>query len=363
MKAVAAFFSERRVGLVDHPEPEIAGPRQVKLRMLMAGVCGTDREIASFAYGSPPPQSPYLILGHEGVGEVVGVGEAVKGFTVGDLAVPTVRRPCPYGHCDPCLAGRQDFCVTGRFTERGIMGEHGIMAEFAVDDERHMVKVPPSIRDVAVLTEPLTVAEKAMEQALAMLGRMPGGRKALRGKAAVVIGAGPIGLLGAMKLVDSGYRTLVYSRSFEGSPAKAIATAMGAGFVDASELTPAELGELAGEIGLIYEAAGAARVTFEVLAELGVNGVCVLTGIPAPAAPVEVDAARIMRNMVLKNQALAGTVNAGHAAYVEAVRDLESFMGRFPEAVAAMLTSRVALNDVPAALAARGGVKTVVDIA
>jgi threonine dehydrogenase-like Zn-dependent dehydrogenase len=363
MKAVAAFFSERRVGLVDHPEPEITGPRQVKLRMLMAGICGTDREIASFAYGAPPPGCKYLILGHEGVGEVVEVGEGVKEFNVGDLAVPTVRRPCPHGHCGPCQAGRQDFCVTGRFTERGIMGEHGIMAEYAVDHERHMVKVLPAIRDVAVLTEPLTVAEKAMEQAHAMLGRMPGGRKAARGKAAVVIGAGPVGLLGAMKLVDSGYRTLVYSKTFEGSPAKAIAAAMGADFVDASEHAPAALGEMAGEIGLIYEAAGAAKATFEVLAELGVNGVCVLTGIPAPGAPVEVDAVRIMRNMVLKNQALAGTVNAGHAAYAEAARDLESFLRRFPEAVKALMTARVRLEDVPEALAARGGVKTVIEIA
>jgi D-arabinose 1-dehydrogenase-like Zn-dependent alcohol dehydrogenase len=61
-----------------------------------------------------------LIIGHEALGEVIEVGSGVTGFAPGDLAVLTVRRPCPHEWCGPCRKGRQDFCITGDFTERGI---------------------------------------------------------------------------------------------------------------------------------------------------------------------------------------------------------------------------------------------------
>ena len=204
MKALAVFPSSREVRLIDTPEPAIAGPTEVKLRILEAGICGTDREITSFQYGTPPADSPHLVIGHEALGEVMDVGSDVTGLAPGDLAVLMVRRPCPHDGCAPCRRGRPDFCITGDFTERGIKGAHGYMTEFVVDDQRYMVKVPKELREVAVLLEPLTVAEKAAEQVRALAARLPGELKNdpsnLR---AVVLGAGPIGLLGAMKLVNA----------------------------------------------------------------------------------------------------------------------------------------------------------------
>ena len=55
MKAIAVVPAEREVRLVEEPEPRIARPTDVKLRMLDVGVCGTDREICGFEYGAPPP--------------------------------------------------------------------------------------------------------------------------------------------------------------------------------------------------------------------------------------------------------------------------------------------------------------------
>ena len=52
MKSLAVFPSSREVRLIDRPEPVIAGPAEVKLRILEAGICGTDREITSFQYGT-----------------------------------------------------------------------------------------------------------------------------------------------------------------------------------------------------------------------------------------------------------------------------------------------------------------------
>ena len=65
MKALAVFPSSREVRLIDHPEPAIARPTEVKLRILDAGICGTDREITLFQHGTPPVNSPHLIIGHE----------------------------------------------------------------------------------------------------------------------------------------------------------------------------------------------------------------------------------------------------------------------------------------------------------
>ena len=281
MKALAVFPSSREVRLIDQPEPVIAGPTEVKLRILEAGICGTDREIASFIYGTPPVNSPHLVIGHEALGEVIDVGSGVTGLAPGDLAVLMVRRPCPHDRCIPCRSGRQDFCITGDFTERGIKGAHGYMTEFVVDDERYIVKVPKELREVAVLLEPLTVAEKAAEQVRIVKERLPGHLKAdPRNLRAVVLGAGPIGLLGAMKLVHSKFDTYVYSRGKADSPNVRIVSAIGAHFISSEELPPAALAKMLGNIFVVYEATGVAKISFDVLSVLGVNGIFIFTGVP-----------------------------------------------------------------------------------
>src|ERR1700722_1457746 len=102
MKAVAVFPADRRCEVIDHPEPHIASPTEVKMRMLDVGICGTDKEIVAFEFGTPPDGSPYLVIGHESLGEVVEVGANVKRIKPGDLVVATVRRPCSRPDCIAC---------------------------------------------------------------------------------------------------------------------------------------------------------------------------------------------------------------------------------------------------------------------
>src|SRR5207237_9561744 len=102
MKAVGVFPAKQEVRLVEHDEPKISAPADVKLRMLAVGVCGTDREICAFEYGTPPPGSDHFILGHESLGEVVEIGPAVTRVKPGDLVVATVRRPCGHESCAAC---------------------------------------------------------------------------------------------------------------------------------------------------------------------------------------------------------------------------------------------------------------------
>jgi hypothetical protein len=70
------------------------------------------------------------------------------------------------------------------------------------------------------------------------------------------------------------------------------------------------------------------------------NGIFVFTGVPERKAPIEIDTDLIMRNLVLKNQVVFGTVNAGRETFEAAVRDLGVFMQRWPGAVRSLITGR-----------------------
>lgn len=368
MKAVAVFPKQKEIRLVDHEAPVMSGRNAVMLRMLDVGVCGTDKEIAAFDYGTAPAGSDYLVIGHESVGEVVEVGRGVKRVKPGDLVVPMVRRPCPHDNCTSCRANEQDFCFTGDFTERGIKGAHGFMTEYVVDDERYVNPVPADLLDVAVLVEPLTIAEKGLIQLWCLQQRLSWvcpsdvrGRPVGDCHKAVVLGAGPVGLLGAMALAVQGFETYVYSRASSESPAPAIAEAIGGTYVSAETCSVAELAERVGCIDIVYEAVGASQLAFEVIKVLGPNGVFIFTGVPGRKGPVHIDTDAIMRSMVLNNQILLGTVNAGHEAFTAAVRHLGDFMERWPDAVRQLITGRFRPEDHLDLLMGRiGGIKNVI---
>ena len=321
MRAFAVTPSDGRASLVDLPE---AGPLtngQVLLRVLEVGVCGTDREIADQHYGTPPPGEEQLVIGHEALTEVLEIGPDIDGFKPGDLVVPSVRRPCPHEYCSACRADRQDFCYTGDFTERGIKESHGFMAERIVEQQRYLTRVPHQLRDVGVLVEPLTIAEKALTQVWQVQQRLPWACSVSddglpsQGCTALVLGAGPVGMLGAMALVDSGFHTFVYSREPEGGPRSQMVESFGAAYLSAESVKVEQLSDRLSGIDLVYEATGASGLAFDVLAELGVNGVFIFTGVPGRKHPFEIESGVLMRNLVLKNQVLFGTVNADAKAF------------------------------------------------
>ncbi len=345
MRAVAVFPADKKIQVVKHPEPARPRGHEVMLEMLDVGICGTDCEIARFEYGTPPAGSPYLVIGHESLGRVLEVGDLVTHVRPGDLVVTMVRRPCGQPHCRACAAGRQDFCFTGKFTERGINGHHGFMTEHVVDLERFMHVVPRELRHIGVLVEPLTIAEKALIQVWDVQQRLPWTLPGQaegdgRGHHALVLGAGPVGLLATLALLVRGFDTWVLSLEPEDSPKAHWVGAVGANYVSAKTTPIEELPERIGNIDLLYEATGAATVSFRALGVLGKNGVFIFTGVPGRKAPIELDADDLMRNMVLENQLVFGTVNAGPDAFAAAVLDLGRFHARWPTEVAALITGR-----------------------
>jgi len=360
MLAVAVFPAKREVHIIDHPEPVISSPAQAKMRVLEVGVCGTDREIVSFHYGTPPEGFEYLVIGHESLSEVVEIGPQVSKVKPGDLVVMTVRRPCGHPNCIACREGRQDYCYTGDYTERGIKQRHGYMTEFVVEEECYLSVVPRELRDVAVLVEPLTIAEKSLEQLSCIQQRLPWGDT----HRAVVLGAGPVGLLGAMALRIAGFEVTVYSRSHSQSDKNEIVSAIGAQYVAAETNSVAEMAKITGPIDVVYEAVGASAVAFDVIQHLGPNGVFIFTGVPGRKGPMEVDTDYIMKDVVLNNQVILGSVNAPPHCFASAIRDLGVAMERWPAAVRALITARFPIGQALQPLSGdAGGIKNVVEVA
>jgi glucose 1-dehydrogenase len=369
MRAIAVTPAKKQVGIIDQTEPRIVSPLDVKLRMIEAGVCGTDKEICAFDYGTPPAGFDQLVIGHESLGEVIEVGSKVTRVRIGDIVVPMVRRPCPHDHCMACRSGRQDFCFTGDFKERGIKEMHGFMAQYVVDNEQYMNPVPQELRDVAVLVEPLTIAEKALIQVWEVQQRLPWSCPTVPGRAhahchrAVVLGAGPVGLLGAMALVNNDFDTYVYAREPVPNPKAEVLEMIGAKYLSAQTHSLENLAQLVGNVDLVYEATGASRLAFDMIQHLGTNGIFVFTGVPGRKSPVEIDTDLMMRHLVLKNQVVFGTVNAGRDAFEASIRDVGIFLKRWPDAVKSLITGRYSMDEYSDLLLGRsGGIKNVVKL-
>lgn len=369
MRVVAAWPGRRKVEVAERPAPTLDSATGVRLRVLDVGVCGTDAEICRFEYGGTPPEGEdHLIVGHEALGQVVEVGPEVSRIHPGELVVPMVRRPCTLPECPACRAGHPDFCVTGAYRERGISRAHGFLAEEVVEDERYLVPLPPELRGVGVLTEPLTVAEKGLRQFLEVRRRLPWLREApddelTTGRHALVLGAGPVGILGCMLLRLRGFRVTVYSRGRAGDPKAVVVESLGAAYYSSQEVPVAGLAAKTGGIDLVYEAAGASQLAFDTLEHLGPNGVFVFTGVPGRKHRIEIPGDALMRNLVLRNQTVLGTVNAGREDFASAVRDLAGFRAAWPGALEAVITGRHSMERFCERACGQEGIKEAITVA
>lgn len=164
------------------------GPRDVVARVHAAGICGTDVGIydGTLAYFESGLMHFPVVPGHEWSGVVAAVGDEVTRVRVGDRMTAECHIGC--GACALCRQGRNNLCPTR--ARVGLIGLEGAMGERVTVPEKAVHRLPPDFDlDTAALIEPATVAFRAVEK----LGQ-------LAGKRAVVLGAGPIGLLAALFL-------------------------------------------------------------------------------------------------------------------------------------------------------------------
>jgi threonine dehydrogenase-like Zn-dependent dehydrogenase len=326
----------------DAPEPRAADGEAI-IRVVRAGVCGTDVEIHEGQYGQAPPGSPFLILGHENLGVVEHAPDG-SGLSSGDLVVSTVRRPCPDA-CPPCVSGQNDNCLTGNYSERGINRLHGFMSERYAESPRYLVRLPAQLRPFGVLLEPLSIVEKGIEQAYRIQERL-----AWEPKTAVVLGAGPVGILAAAALRLRGLETWVASQSPEGSSKDLLLREAGIRYLS-TRTTPIEtLPAKVGRIDVVFEATGATAVVFPALRILGPNGVGILSSVTPGGKPIEVDLGHWNREMVLGNRLVFGTVNAGRRHFELGVRDMEAAEARLPGWMGRLITRHVHFSEALRAL-------------
>jgi glucose 1-dehydrogenase len=333
------------------------GPGEVLIHIRQVGICGTDRELIHGSFGSAPAGAASLVLGHEMLGEVAAVGADVPGFVPGQLVTATVRRP---DGCPACGAGQPDMCQWLDYTERGIVGSHGFMTESVVEDVRWVVAVPRELDHVGILVEPLSVVEKALRQANLIQRRLASWDP----KTALILGAGPIGLLGTLLLRSRGMEVVTMARRPGPHTAAEIVAAAGARYAATQEVSMQEVAAALPPIDLIFEATGNAAPGFAAMEILGNNGVLVLLSGASQPAELTVPAAAINGSLLRGNKVVAGSVNSAREDFELGVEDLARFETLWPGLTSRLITRRLdGLGDYARILEnPDGDIKTVIDV-
>jgi glucose 1-dehydrogenase len=339
MKAVAVHpGAPNSMHLRDVDEPDVAeipDGRGVLVKVLRVGVDATDKEINAAEYGEAPEGENFLITGHEGLGRVVEAGPNVPSmFKEGTLVVSTVRRP---GTSIYDRIGLQDMTTDDVYFERGINRRHGYLAEYYVEDHEYVVALPECLREVGVLLEPLTVAEKAINQAFEIQRRL----KVWRPRRAAVLGSGTLGLLTTLALRLRGIEVTCLSLPKPPYLNSDLIEELGARYVSTQETSVAEAAEQFGPFDLMIEETGFSPLVFEAAEALGKNGVLVLVSVTGGDRKTEVNADVINEGFVLGNKVMVGSVNASPDDFLTGVDDLTKATAVFPGWLEKLLTTRV----------------------
>jgi len=248
------------------------------------------------------------------------------------------------------------MCRTGKYRERGIWGLDGYQAEFVVEREANLVRVPPEVEPAGVLCEPLSVAEKAIDEAVriqsARLPDAPATPAWLSGRRCLVAGLGPIGLLAALALRLRGAEVIGLDIVDPDSPRPKWLKTIGGRYADGRAVAADKVDDVFGPMDVIFESAGVPALEFNLPDALAADGIYVLTGIPGGDRTLTVPGAELIRGLVLGNLALVGSVNAARDHFQMAVADLESAGLRWGNLAADLITHRHPYSDCLPALQA-----------
>ena len=223
---------------------------QVRVRVKLAGICGSDIHYFSHGYCAAFVPTRPFILGHEFVGEIAEAGDEVTSLLPGTRVTVNPARAC--GACDYCRGGRSNLCpntvMLGSASTRP--PTDGGFAHFVVVSADQCYRIPPNLSDkAAAMIEPLAVAVHAVKQA----GN-------ISGKSVLVTGAGPIGLLTAMTARAYGAKPVVVSDVMPARRGQASRLAADAVLDPGAPNMEAQVRGLAGDgFEVLFEASGAPR--------------------------------------------------------------------------------------------------------
>jgi threonine dehydrogenase-like Zn-dependent dehydrogenase len=338
MKAIAVLPGKpNSVHLADLVKPSLSDVpegRGVLVKVLRVGVDGTDKEINAAEYGAAPDGYDFLVVGHEGFGRVEAVGPDVSFLRPGDFVVATVRRP---GRSLYDVIGLQDMTTDNEYFERGINLRHGYLTEYYVEDERFVVKIPEGLKEVGVLLEPMTVAQKGITQAYEIQRRL----KVWQPRKAAVMGSGTLGLLATLVLRLRGLDVTTFGRTPKPYLNADLVEAIGGRYINTSERSIKDTAADWGPFDLIFEDTGSSAVVFESMQVLAKNGILVLTSITGGMHMIEIPADRINLEFVLGNKVMVGSVNASRENFESGVRDMSQAEAEYPGWLRRLLTHPV----------------------
>ncbi len=340
MCAIAARSGSAEPEFVDDPVPSAPGEGEVLCRTLQLGVCGTDREILESTAPWVPKDLDHLILGHECLARVEDIGDGVRDAKVGDLVVPVVRRPLPGA------VHRVDLLSFGQYTERGIAFEHGFSARRWIDRPEFLFGVPEAIAEIAVLTEPISIAEKGVNEALiAQRARLAADAWSDPPPRVLVTGMGPIGFAGVIACRCRGWPVDLYGRDPGDSFRAGLAERMGARYVSARSYNFSPDDVERDGYDLILECTGSDEVMVRSAEALASRGVMVWIGSVRVPRPKTHNVDRLMRLGLLRNHIHIGSVNAAPRDFRDALAHLAQMYETHRSEVEAVITARVAPEE------------------
>ncbi|MDO5629491.1 MAG: L-threonine 3-dehydrogenase [Mobilicoccus sp.] len=189
MRALVKTHAGPGLELIDTPEP-VCGPRDVKIKVLAAGLCGTDLHLEQWDDWAASQVTPPTTIGHEFFGEIVEVGSDVTSCSVGQKASGEGHVVC--GMCRNCRAGRRQMCID---VDSVGVNRNGAFAEYVVIPAANVWIQPDDMRpEVGALFDPLG---NATHTALMF---------PLVGEDVLITGAGPIGVMAAAIARHAGAR-------------------------------------------------------------------------------------------------------------------------------------------------------------
>jgi threonine 3-dehydrogenase len=192
MKSLAKLKAEPGIWMTDSPKPEL-GHNDLLIKIKKTAICGTDIHIYNWDEWSQKTIPVPMIVGHEYAGEVVGIGQEVKGFALGDRVSGEGHITC--GHCRNCRGGRTHLC---RNTVGVGVNREGSFAEYLVIPAFNAFKLPDEISDdLAAIFDPFG---NAVHTALSF---------DLVGEDVLITGAGPIGIMAVAVAKHVGARHVV----------------------------------------------------------------------------------------------------------------------------------------------------------
>ncbi|EJD6083549.1 L-threonine 3-dehydrogenase [Providencia rettgeri] len=192
MKALSKLKAEPGIWMTDVPKPEL-GHNDVMIKIRKTAICGTDVHIYNWDEWSQKTIPVPMVVGHEYIGEIVAIGQEVKGFNIGDRVSGEGHITC--GHCRNCRGGRTHLC---RNTIGVGVNRTGCFAEYLVIPAFNAFKIPDNIPDeIAAIFDPFG---NAVHTALSF---------DLVGEDVLVSGAGPIGIMAAAVCRHVGARHVV----------------------------------------------------------------------------------------------------------------------------------------------------------